>query len=76
MQNNDESLDTFADALIHLANKVYPNTEAELWAELVLDRLVAGVRGEYVQDALLRMPPQTLDEARTAAKRMEADLNL
>ena len=33
---------------------------------------VEGVRSEYVQDALLRLPPGTLDEARDAARFAEA----
>ena len=72
VQQDDESLDTFADALLHLANRAYPDTELQLRTQLVLDRFVAGIRSEPVQDALLRTPPETLDDARTAAKRLEA----
>ncbi len=40
--------------------------------ELVQDRFVSGIRSEYVQEALLRSPPETLDDARDAARRLEA----
>ena len=72
MQEAEETLDAFADALIHLANRAYPNTDVKLRMELVRDRFVAGVRSEYVQEALLRSPPETLDDARYTARRVEA----
>ena len=40
--------------------------------ELVCDRFVAGVANEDVQDAFVRTPPETLEEARNTAKRIEA----
>lgn len=74
-QEAEESLDTFADALVHLANKAYPTQDASLRAELVLDRFIAGLRDDRLHEALVQSPPETLktlDEARTAAKRLEA----
>ena len=71
-QEADESLDAFADALIHLANRAYPNMEPQQRMELVCDRFIAGVASEEVQDAFMRCPPEKLDEARTVAKRVEA----
>ncbi len=72
VQREEESLDTFANALIHIANRAYPDTERQLRSELVRDRFVAGVRSEHVQEALLRTPQATLDDARTAATREKA----
>ena len=66
------TLDDFADALIHLANRSYPSLEPKLRMELARDRFVAGVRSEHVQEALLKSPPDTLDDARGTARRMEA----
>jgi len=40
--------------------------------ELARDRFVAGIREEYIQEALLRAPPNTLDHARETAKCTEA----
>jgi len=71
-QEPGENLDAFADALVHLANRAYPKLEPGLRADIVKDRFVEGVSSEYVQDALLRSPPDTLDEARDAARRAEA----
>lgn len=71
-QEAGETLDDFADALIHLANQSYPTLEPKLRMELARDRFVAGVRSEHVQEALLKSPPETLDHARETAKRMEA----
>ena len=65
-------MNVFADALVHLANRTYPKLKAELRANVVKDRFVEGVRSEYVQDALLCLPPGTLDKARDAACRAEA----
>ena len=72
VQEADESLDAFADALIHLANRSYPGMEAKQRMELVCDRFVAGVANEDVQDAFVRTPPETLEEARNTAKRIAA----
>ena len=71
-QEAGETLDDFADALIHLANQSYPTLEPKLRMELARDRFVAGVRSEHVQEALLKTPPETLDHARETAKRIEA----
>ena len=71
-QEAGETLDDFADALIHLANRSYPSLEPKLRMELARDRFVAGVRNEHVQEALLKSPPDTLDDARGTARRMEA----
>ena len=72
VQEAEETLDAFADALIHLANRAYPAMEPKLRMELARDRFVAGIREEYIQEALLRSPPDTLDHARETAKRTEA----
>ena len=71
-QEAGETLDDFADALIHLANRSYPSLESKLRMELARDRFVAGVRSEHIQEALLKSPPDTLDDARGTARRMEA----
>ena len=68
-----EDLDAFADSLVHLANRAYPKLEAGLRADIVEDRFVEGVSSEYVQDALLHSPPDTLDEAKDAARRARLD---
>ena len=67
-QEPGESLDAFNDALVHFANCAYFMLEAGLRADIVKDRFVEGVSSEYVQDALLRSSPGTLDEARDAAQ--------
>ena len=75
VQETEESLDAFADALIHLANRGYPKEKAALRMELARDRFVAGLRDDHLHDALVQSPPgtlETLDEARKAAKRLEA----
>jgi len=72
VQEAEETLDGFADALIHLANRAYPTMEPQLRMELARDRFVAGIREEYIQEALLRAPPDTLDHARETAKCTEA----
>ena len=72
VQEAGETLDGFADALIHLANRAYPAMESKLRMELARDRFVAGVQEEYIQEALLRSPPETLDQARETAKCAEA----
>ena len=71
-QESGESLDAFADVLVHLTNQVYPKLEAGLRADIVKDRFVEDVSSEYAQDALLRSPPGTLDEVRNAARHVEA----
>ena len=70
-QELGESLDAFVDALAYVANGAYPKLEAGLRADIVKDRFVEGVSHEYVQDALLRSLPCTVDEAREAARRAE-----
>ena len=62
-------MDDFADALIHLAN---PAMESKLRMELARDRFVAAIQEEYIQEALLRSPPDTLNQARETAKCAEA----
>ena len=71
-QEPGESLDAFANALVHFANRAYPELETRLRAVIIKDRFVKGVSSEYVQDTLLRSPPGTLDEARDAAHRTVA----
>ena len=71
-QEPGESLDPFTDALVHLANHTYPKLEVELRADVVKDRFVEGVNSDYVQDALLRSPPGTLNEARDVAHHAKA----
>ena len=71
-QEPGESLDAFADALVHLTNHAYPKLEVGLRADIVKDRFVEGISSEYVQDALLCSPPGTLDGARDGARRVEA----
>ena len=39
---------------------------------MTLDRFIAGVRGDNVQDRLLQEAPKSLDDARDMAKRLEA----
>ena len=43
-------LDDFTDALIHLANWLYPTLELKLRMKLAHDQFVAGVRSEHVQE--------------------------
>ena len=69
LQGAEESIDVFADALIHLSNRAYPDVDQTLRMELSRDRFVAGIRDEHIQDALLRAPPETLDAARDHAKK-------
>ena len=61
VQEAGETLDGFADALIHLANCTYLAMEFKLRMELARDRFVAGGQEQYVQEALLRSPPETFD---------------
>ena len=65
-------MDAFTDVQVHLANCTYHKLEAGLRADIVNERFVEGVSSEQVQDALLHSPPGTLDEARDAARRVEA----
>lgn len=68
----DKSLDVFADALIHLANRSYPGMDVKQCKELVCDRFVAGVANEDVQDAFVQTTPETLKEVRNTVKQIEA----
>ncbi len=71
-QQPTETLDEFADGLMDLTNRAYPDMGPALRMELARDRFVAGVREDYVQEQLLQDPPTTLDGARDRAKRLEA----
>ena len=71
-QEPGESLDAFADALVHLADRAYPKLEAGLRADIVKDRFVEGVSSEYIQDSLLCSLPGTLNEERDATRHAEA----
>ena len=75
VQGEKESLDEFADALIHLANRGYPEQTAKFRMELAGDRFIAGLRDDRLQEALMQRETEqleNLDEARKAAKRLEA----
>ena len=72
IQEEGETIDEFADALIHLANQAYPTMDTKLKMELARDRFVAGIKEEYIQESLLGALPETLDEAREKAKNVEA----
>ena len=72
MQEAKETLDGFADALIHLANCAYPAMESKLRMKLAQDTFVAGVQEEYILEALLRSPPDTLNQVRETVKCVEA----
>ncbi len=67
-----ESLDVFADALVDLTNRAYPEMDPTSRMGFARDRFVAGVRAEFVQERLLLESLKTLDEARETAKRLEA----
>lgn len=74
-QEPEETLDTFADALLLLANGAYPLQDKALRMELVRDRFVAGLRDDKLQEAVMQSPVEalaTLDKARETAKRIEA----
>ena len=72
VQEVEETLDGFADALIHLPNYTYLAMEFKLRMELAWDRFVAGGQEEHVQEALLRSLPETFDQARETAKCSES----
>ena len=64
-QEAGETLDAFADALLHLANGAYPSQ----------DRSLAGLHDDKLQEAVMQSPVEalaTLDKARETAKRLEA----
>ena len=67
-----ETFEEFCDALIHLANRAYPDLDVDVRMNLVRDRFIAGVNAEYIQDRLLEMAPKSLDSARDIAKCLEA----
>lgn len=74
-QEPEETLDTFADALLFLANGAYPLQDRALRMELVRDRFVAGLRDDKLQEAVMQSPVEalaTLDKTRETAKRIEA----
>ena len=71
-QESAETLDEFADALLDLANRAYPELNPEVRMRLARDRFVAGVRADYIQENLLQTPPDSLEDARRVAKRLEA----
>lgn len=71
-QQPTETIDEFADSLLDLTNRAYPDLEPAVRMHLARDRFIAGVKADYVQEHLLQNPPSTLDEARSAAKRLEA----
>ncbi len=71
-QQAAEPLDDFADALLDLANRAYPDWEADVRMRLARDRFIAGVRADYIQEDLLKTGPTSLEEARKSAKRLEA----
>ena len=71
-QEAAETLDEFADALLDLANRAYPELDSDVRMRLARDRFVAGVRADYIQESLLQTPPDSLEDARKVAKRLEA----
>ena len=71
-QRQQQPSDEFCDALIHLANRAYPDLDVDVRTNLVRDRFIAGVKAEFIQDRLLEMAPKSLDSAREIAKRLEA----
>ncbi len=71
-QQATETLDEFADALVDLTNRAYPEVDLSMRIGLARDRFIAGVRADHIQERLLQEDPKTLDDARTTAKRLEA----
>lgn len=71
-QRATETLDEFADALIDLTNRAYPEMDPVMRMGLARDRFIAGVRADHIQERLLQEGPKTLEDARTTAKRLEA----
>ena len=71
-QESAETLDESADALLDLANWAYPELNPEVRMRLAHDRFVAGVRADYIQEILLQTPPDSLEDVRRVAKRLEA----
>ncbi len=71
-QQPTECLDEFADSLLDLANRAYPELETEVRMRLARDRFPAGVWEDYIQEHLLQTGPETLEEAWKDAKRLEA----
>ena len=71
-QGSAEPLDEFADAVLDLANRAYPELGPDVRMRLARDRFVAGVQADYIQESLLQTAPESLEEARKAAKRLEA----
>lgn len=71
-QRVTETLDEFADALIDLTSRAYPEMDPSMRMGLARDRFIAGVRAEHIQERLLQEDPKSLEEARTTAKRLEA----
>ena len=67
-QEAAETLDEFADALLDLANRAYPELDSDVRMRLARDRFVAGVRADYIQENLLQTPPDLLEDARKVAK--------
>ena len=71
-QKPSESFDEFVDAIVDLVNRAYPEMEAGTRMNLVRDRLIAGVRADFIQERLLQQAPVSLDEARRIAKELYA----
>ncbi len=72
VQQASETLDEFADAVLDLASRAYPELDAGVRMQLARDRFIAGVRADYIQEGLLQKAPKTLDDARQRAKQFEA----
>ena len=55
-QGPAETFEDYADALLDLANRAYPELEPKLWMLLARDQFMAGVRNGHIQDVLLESP--------------------
>ena len=65
-------LDEFADALLNLANRAYPELDPEVRMHLACNRFVASMRADYVQENLLQTLSDSLEVERRVAKHLEA----
>lgn len=73
MQGRNEQTDSFADALIELSSRAFPNMNAEQKEEEVVEQFIKGARiPTETREKLIFAQPANLQEARRMLRRIEA----
>uniref|UniRef100_A0A1I8IYI7 CCHC-type domain-containing protein n=1 Tax=Macrostomum lignano TaxID=282301 RepID=A0A1I8IYI7_9PLAT len=77
MQGRNEPVETFADCLIELASRAFPNMTVEQREEEIVEQFIKGIRiPSETREKLIFAQPGNLQEARRMLRRMEAAWNM